>query len=115
MEKRVEHTFLIDIYGPLLTSKRLEALKLYYEEDLTYQEIAERMGISRQAVHGAIKSALTRLEEYESILGLARNYSEIAREAALCRKLLNDIKITEQRSILEAAMEALDKIELIAR
>ena len=50
MDARVELNYLIDFYGPLLTPTRQEVMRLYCEEDLTQQEIAAQMDITRQGV-----------------------------------------------------------------
>lgn len=70
MEKRIRLSMLYDLYGTLLTDKRSQALRLYLEEDLSLSEIAESMGISRQAVHDSILRAENSLEQYEQALGL---------------------------------------------
>ena len=41
MEERIELNYLLDFYGPLLTSHRQELMRLYCEEDLSQQEIAD--------------------------------------------------------------------------
>jgi predicted DNA-binding protein YlxM (UPF0122 family) len=61
---------LLDVYGELLTERQLEFSRAHYEEDLTFAEISEGRGISRQAVHDAVKSAEEALERYESALHL---------------------------------------------
>ena len=53
MEKRVEYGWLLDFYGALLTEHRLRVMRMYLEEDLSLQEIADAMGITRQGVHDA--------------------------------------------------------------
>ena len=50
MEKKVEISILLEIYGNLLTEKQKEYMNYYYNEDLSLSEIAENDGITRQAV-----------------------------------------------------------------
>ena len=45
-------------------------MELHFDEDLSYAEIAEQMGITRQAVHDGVTRALAQLAEYEEKLGL---------------------------------------------
>jgi len=61
---------LLDVYGPLLTERQLQFMKLHYEEDLSFGEIAKDFGVSRQAIHDAVKHAEAALEEYEAKLQL---------------------------------------------
>ena len=111
MEKRVELTLLMDFYGPLLTPHRREILTLYCEEDMSLQEIADQLGISRQAAHDAVKSAGAQLARYEDTLGLASRYRQITREVKKCRELLASVQADEEsQSPLREAMAALDRI-----
>lgn len=65
LDKRDYFIMLKDFYGSLLTDKQQYVLELYYEHDLSLSEIAEEMGISRQAVHDIIKRAEGLLSDYE--------------------------------------------------
>jgi len=60
---------LIDLYGPLLTDRQLQFLRLHYGEDLSFGEIAQEFGVSRQAIHDAVKHGIQSLEEYDAKLG----------------------------------------------
>ena len=55
MDKNVEIGLLLDFYGNFLTERQREIIGLYYEENLTFTEIAENLEISKQAVSDAIK------------------------------------------------------------
>ena len=70
--KRTEISQLLDLYGSLLTEKQRQIMNLYYDEDLSITEIAEDMGISRAAVHDAIKVAEKALTDYEKKLNLLK-------------------------------------------
>ncbi len=54
MEKNVEIGILLDIYGAMLTEKQEDILDLYYNNNLSLAEIAETVGITRQAVRDSI-------------------------------------------------------------
>jgi hypothetical protein len=62
----------MDAYGALLTDKQREFMRLHYEEDLSFGEIAKDHGVSRQAIHDAVKHAEHSLEEYEGRMGLLK-------------------------------------------
>ena len=70
MDKKLETSDLLDIYGELLTEKQRDMLELYYNDDLSLAEIAEHYEISRQGVHDSIKRGEETLREYERVLGL---------------------------------------------
>ena len=112
MDRYVELSLLIDIYGPLLTERRQSALRLHCEEDMSYQEIAERLSISRQGVCDAVTSAVKQLERYEAALGLMEKLLKTRAEATACRRHLEMVEPTpETREALEAAIAELGNIE----
>ena len=72
---RLERCLLLDFYGELLTEKQRECCDLHYNEDLSLGEIAEQLGISRQAVWDNIRRSESSLEEIENKTGLIRRFS----------------------------------------
>ena len=66
--------FLSAFYGGMLTEKQRRVLSLHCEEDLSLGEIAEEVGISRQAVHETLTRAAARLTEMEDRLGVAARF-----------------------------------------
>jgi len=72
---RLERCLLLDFYGELLTEKQRECCDLHYNEDLSLGEIAEQLGISRQAVWDNIRRGESSLEEIENKTGLIRRFS----------------------------------------
>lgn len=78
---------LLDLYGALLTDRQREFVKLHYEDDLSFGEIAKEAAISRQAIHDAVKHAEASLEDYDAKLRLSpsrakRRGAEAAAEEA---------------------------------
>ena len=61
---------LYDYYGALLSTRQREVFEFYNEENFSLSEIAENIGVSRQAVHIAVSKAGAELEKYEEKLGL---------------------------------------------
>lgn len=92
IQKVVRLGHLMDIYGPLLTEKQRTFMRLHYQEDLSFGEIASDHGVSRQAIHDAVKHAEKALEEYERKLGLF-----------------------EKRGATGASAEAIDAVEALAK
>lgn len=88
IEKKQHYNNLLDIYGCLLTEHQVEICRLYYEDDLSLQEIAENYQISRNAVFDNIKRVETLLEDYETKLGLIEKESKEAN-----KKILISIKL----------------------
>jgi hypothetical protein len=75
MEKKIKIGNLYEFYGQLLTDKQCEILDLYCIHDLSFGEIAEELGISRQGVYDTIKRAGKILDEYESKLELLKRFN----------------------------------------
>ena len=72
MEELVYYTMLYDIYGNLLTEKQRAYFEEYYFNNLSLSELASVYNISRNAIHRQLKETIKRLENYESILKLAK-------------------------------------------
>lgn len=92
MEKNVQISILIDIYGKLLTDKQYDLLVDYYNNDLSLSEIAENQNITRQAVRDNLKKGENKLIEYEEKL----NFMD---------------KIIMQEKKITSIQEDLDKLE----
>jgi predicted DNA-binding protein YlxM (UPF0122 family) len=61
---------------------------LYFHDDLSLSEIAERLGVTRQAIHDSLRRSLAELARYEELLGLVqRARGEDRRRQALLREL----------------------------
>ncbi len=78
MDNLIKDRLFYDFYKELLTNHQREVLDLYYNEDLSLAEIAQRLGSSRQAIYDIVKRSAKSLNNYESKLHLVSN--EINRE-----------------------------------
>jgi predicted DNA-binding protein YlxM (UPF0122 family) len=61
---------LFDMYAPLLTIRQQEIMTYYFHYDLSLQEIAKELNISRAGVSAAIKQSKDRLSQFELIVGM---------------------------------------------
>lgn len=85
MEGRVYRDRLYDMYRSVLTDKQTAVLDQYYYDDFSAVEIADNLGISRQAVHDTLKKAEQLIEHMEQRLGCLRltvAYEELAEAIA---------------------------------
>ena len=89
MEERVALNYLLDFYGPLLTEHRREVLRLYCEEDLSQQEIAEQLFITRQGVFDTLAKGRKQLADFEKKLGLVQRYRRQTALAGRCLEALD--------------------------
>ena len=67
---RFEISTLRSYYGALLTQRQNDMLVMHYDEDLSFGEIANIVGISRQAVLDGINKGEKHLCDYEQKLRL---------------------------------------------
>lgn len=74
-EKDLRISYLLDVYGDLLTDRKAEVLDMYYNEDFSLSEVAEQVGISRQGARDLIRKGQEELLFFEEQLGLAERIS----------------------------------------
>lgn len=79
MKDRIYYINLYDLYGDLLTEKQQTYFEDYYFSNLSLSEIAENMGVSRNAVHNQLVSAEEKLVYYETHLQLLTRNEKIRR------------------------------------
>lgn len=72
--KNLDYVLLLDCYGSLLTERQRALLWGYYNEDLSLTELAEPLGISRQAVHDSIRRGERLLREFEEQMHIAERF-----------------------------------------
>lgn len=102
---------LFDFYGPLLTQRQQEVYDYSRSEDMSLGEIAEALGISRQAVHDNLRRTEKILEEYEAKLGLAETFLAIDGHVKNIRRSVSAMADTaETRSVLQE-IDAIDALE----
>ena len=83
-----EMTLLLDYYGGMLTEKQRECFDMRYNQDLSLGEIADTLGVSRQAVCDNLTRTEALLRRMEENIGCVKR-DILVRKAA--------------RDILEAA------------
>lgn len=71
--KRYRISLLLDAYSELLTEKQRTFLRHYFEQDLSFGEIAREYGVSRQAIFDSVKHGEEALENFERVLKLVDN------------------------------------------
>lgn len=79
-EKLIFYNNLYDIYGSLLNEREKEIFNLFYEEDLSMQEIADVRGVSKSAIGSAIKTINKKLDDYEEKLKIFKLKNNLKKE-----------------------------------
>lgn len=68
LKQTIKLGMLLDIYGALLTDKKSEMLSMYVNDNMSYQEIADVLNISKPAVLDSLRVAQNKLEMLEKSL-----------------------------------------------
>ena len=112
--KDLKISLLLDFYGGILTDKQVDALELYYNEDLSLAEIAQHTGITRQGVRDAIKRGETILLDMEEKLGFYAKYHDIGDKVEEMENLVENIKeVNAHRSRSPEIIEFCDDIKSV--
>ncbi len=72
VEEKVAYIKLFDAYGSLLSEGQQEIMAYYINFDFTVTEIAENLGVSRQAVKDSVSKAQKKLQEFEEKLSFVK-------------------------------------------
>lgn len=90
MKKVNQINLLYDYYGQLLTERQGTIIELYYGNDYSLGEIAERFAVSRQSVHDILKRSVQSLYRFEEKLGLVNNSLYQREQLSAALKYLDD-------------------------
>ena len=77
MDRIIYLNSLYDLYGSLLTDKQQKYFEEYYFNNLSYGEIAEKYGISRNACFKQLKKIEEKLSDYEKKLKILYKKNKI--------------------------------------
>ncbi len=108
MMKNLDFVLLLDCYGSLLTARQRELLEGYYNEDLSLAELAEPLGVSRQAVHDSIRRGERQLLSLEEQIGFVKRLQQ-------CRTLFETIEAQCEELQTPQTQEIADAIADAAR
>ncbi len=103
MSDREEINLLLDYYGVLLTEHQRSVLSDYYMDDLSMQEIAENMNVSKAAVSDLIRRSVRLLYSYEEKMHLLKQREDL-------EKLISAMKDQDDQ-IMERYIRELERIK----
>ncbi len=96
-------SLLLDYYGELLTKHQQEILDEYFNEDLSMNEIADNLMISKSAVQDLIKRSLAQLNDYEKRLKLIKKDKQLS-------EILEQMK-KENNELLDSFIQKIERIK----
>lgn len=105
MEKNITVSILLDIYGKILTDKQQDVLDLYFNENLSLSEIAEEVGITRQAVHDCISKGEKKLFNLEEKLGIMKKTENQEKQLQKILSELSKIQVKDSDEQINSIIE----------
>ena len=73
---KIDESLLLDFYASLLTTKQVKVLNAYLNEDLSMQEIAEDLAVSKSAINDLIKRSINQMHKLEENLSLVAKFKK---------------------------------------
>lgn len=110
MEKIVRQSMLYDFYGELLTEHQKSIYEDVVVNDLSYSEIANLNGISRQGVYDLIKRCDKILEEYEAKLRLVEKFVGAKRMAEKIKAEIDALEAKGEERDISLALSEISKL-----
>ncbi|ERL05205.1 helix-turn-helix protein [Mitsuokella sp. oral taxon 131 str. W9106] len=95
---------LFDLYGSLLTGRQQDCLRMHLYEDFSLSEIAETLGISRQAVYDNIHRSTDAMESYEKKMRLAARYQKERLRLNEIYEAVLAMRDTENAEVIDAIL-----------
>ena len=105
-----EIVLLYDCYGDMLTQKQREYIDMRYNQDLSLGEIAEMMGVSRQAVFDNLTRTEALLRRMEENIGCVKRDMHTRRAI---QELLDAASVLDASSD-PAVLEQVQRIRSVA-
>lgn len=105
-----ELILLFDYYGSLLTDRQRECFELRYNQDLSYGEIGEELGISRQGVYDNLSRTEALLKNMEAKTGCVSRDRNCRAAAVQIAELARKLTDHSDQTVSDAAREILSCI-----
>jgi Uncharacterized protein conserved in bacteria len=100
MEGIIKQSLLYDFYGELLTEHQRAVYEDAVFNDMSLGEIAQDLGVSRQAVHDLVKRCDRILDGYEEKLHLVSKFQETRLMVEEIRQKLKAFQETGDSSLI---------------
>ena len=109
-QKKIETGWLLAFYGPLLTQRQQELMRLHFEEDQSLGEIAQQEGVSRQGVHDIVHRATEQLYQLEEKLGMFKRFQRMQAGLEDVLDCLNGVQEAKGQKQLAAAKQKIAEL-----
>ena len=98
-----ELVLLFDTYGGMLTDKQRECFDMRHNQDLSLGEIADELGVSRQAVNDNLSRTEALLRRMEENIGCVKRDIATRRAVSEIRNAASVLDASSDPAVLEAA------------
>lgn len=95
MERNVKISILLDIYKNMLTDRQADIVDLYYNQNLSLSEIADEIGVTRQAIRKSLVEAEKNLIMLEDKLNICEKQKIRQEKIDEILKIIKDDKIAK--------------------
>ena len=106
----LEMTLLFDYYGSMLTDKQRQCFDMRYNQDLSLGEIAQDMGVSRQAVLDNLTRTEALLRKMEANVGYVSKDLKLRKTLEAIRTAAQKLEKYQDKCVSDAAKEILRSI-----
>ena len=110
MERILQQSMLYDFYGELLTEHQKRIYEDIVFNDMSYAEVGEMEGISRQGVYDLIKRCDKLLSEYEEKLKLVEKLRNTQKKVARIQEIAKELKEANADAALVDRIEAMEQL-----
>ena len=111
----LEMALLYDYYGGMLTEKQSDCFDMRYNQDLSLGEIAESLGVSRQAVNDNLTRTEAALRRMEENIGCVKRHKknreaiQTILDAAAVLDASSDPTVLEQLQRIRSALQIFEE------
>lgn len=112
MDKLLEIGILYEFYGALLNKKQATVIECFYLEDYSLNEIADNIGVSKQAVFETLQRSEKKLVEMEKALHLVEKYYSVEKKIKQCIEWIDKIETNEEnRARLQSVRKMIEELQ----
>ena len=108
-----EMALLFDYYGGMLTDKQRDCFDMRFNQDLSLGEIAESMGVSRQAVNDNLTRTEALLRRMEENIGCVKRYKLARRAVSEIRDAATVLDASSDPAVAASAQQILASLQLL--
>ena len=108
----LEMTLLYDYYGGMLTEKQRECFDMRYNQDLSLGEIAQDLGVSRQAVCDNLNRTEALLRNMEENIGYVQKDLKIRRALELISDAARELSGNSDPAVTDLAERILSSLRM---